>query len=99
MKTSAKGAEVVVAARGVRFEGERLVVELSDGRAIAAPLAWFPRLLNASLEEREKWTLGGAGIGIHWPAIDEDLAVEGLLRGEKAPNGTKFTAAPVGARG
>ena len=74
-------------------------MELSDGRAIAAPLVWFPRLLNASREECENWTIGGAGLGIHWPAIDEDLSVEGLLRGEKAPNGTKFTAAPFGARG
>ncbi len=99
MKASASLAEAVVAARGVRFEGQRLVVELSDGRAIAAPLTWFPRLLNASYEERENWTIGGAGSGIHWPAIDEDLSVEGLLRGEKAPNGTKFTAAPGGVRG
>ena len=99
MKASAKRAEEVLTARDVRFEGERLVVELSDGRAIAAPLAWFPRLLNASREERENWTIGGAGIGIHWPAIDEDLSVEGLLRGEKAPNGKTFTAAPTGARG
>lgn len=99
MTGAAKRAEAEVAARDVRFEGERLVVELSDGRAIAAPLAWFPRLVSASREERENWTIGGAGIGIHWPAIDEDLSVEGLLRGDKAPSGTKFTAAPTGARG
>ena len=99
MKAAAKGAEEVLAARSVRVQGERLVAELSDGRAIAAPLAWFPRLLNASREERENWTIGGVGLGIHWPAIDEDLSVEGLLKGEKAPNGKTFTAAPVGARG
>ena len=98
MKASERRAEEVLAARDVRFEGERLVVELSDGRAIAVPLAWFPRLQIASPEERENWTIGGAGIGIHWPAVDEDLSVEGLLRGEKAPNGKTLTAAPVGAR-
>lgn len=99
MRAAADPAEELVSARDVGFEGERLVVELSDGRAIAAPLAWFPRLLNASREEREGWTIEGAGLGIHWPEIDEDLSVEGLLRGEKAPNGTKFNAAPVGVRG
>ncbi len=49
------------------------------------PLAWYPRLLHASQEDRDHWEVAGAGFGIHWPAIDEDLSVEGLLRGAPAP--------------
>ncbi|MCE9682348.1 DUF2442 domain-containing protein [Halomonas sp. M5N1S15] len=56
-----------------------------DGRAISVPLAWYPRLANASQAEREHWELAGAGYGIHWPDIDEDLSTEGLLQGARAP--------------
>jgi hypothetical protein len=62
-----------------------LVVELEDGRTISAPLAWYPRLLHASQADRDDWEVAGAGFGIYWPAIDEDLSVEGLLRGAPAP--------------
>ena len=62
-----------------------LVVELEDGRTISAPLAWYPRLLHASQKDRDDWEVSGAGFGIHWPTIDEDLSVEGLLRGAPAP--------------
>ena len=62
-----------------------LVVELEDGRTISAPLAWYPRLLHASQKDRDDWEVAGAGFGIHWPTIDEDLSVEGLLRGASAP--------------
>lgn len=62
-----------------------LVVELEDGRTISAPLAWYPRLLHASQKDRDDWEVAGAGFGIHWPSIDEDLSVEGLLRGAPAP--------------
>jgi hypothetical protein len=62
-----------------------LVVELEDGRTISAPLAWYPRLLHASQKDRDYWEVAGAGFGIHWPSIDEDLSVEGLLRGAPAP--------------
>ncbi len=58
-----------------------LVVDLSDGRSISAPLVWFPRLSQASSVQRDKWTLLGDGEGIHWPDIDEDLSVAGLLLG------------------
>lgn len=68
----------------VRFDDERLVVDLVDGRTIAVPLAWYPRLLAASADERAAWEVAGGGYGIHWPAIDEDLSVEGLLRGAPA---------------
>ncbi len=55
-----------------------------DGRIISAPLAWYPRLMNASEAERSYWKIGG-GYGIHWPDVDEDLSTEGLLRGSPAP--------------
>ncbi len=58
-----------------------LIVELADGRSISAPLVWFPRLSKASKEQLENWELLGAGEGIHWPDIDEDLSVTGLLMG------------------
>ena len=69
---------------GVSFDSERLIVDLMDGRTIAVPLAWYPRLLDASPEQRADWEVAGAGYGIHWPQIDEDLSVEGLLRGAPA---------------
>ena len=62
-----------------------LVVEPEDGRTISAPLAWYPRLLHASQKDRDHWEVSGAGFGIYWPTIDEDLSVEGLLRGAPAP--------------
>jgi hypothetical protein len=58
-----------------------LHVHLTDGRIISAPLVWFPRLREASPEQREHYEIGGGGIGIHWPAIDEDLSVAGLMAG------------------
>ena len=64
---------------------DNLIVDLADGRSISVPLAWYPHLLHASLDDRDNWELAGAGFGIHWPAIDEDLSVEGLLRGAPAP--------------
>lgn len=60
---------------------DELVVVLADGRRIAAPLAWFPRLLGASPEQRQRFELLGDGVGIHWPDVDEDLSISGLLRG------------------
>ena len=63
----------------------QLTVELEDGRSISVPLAWYPRLLHASQSDRDEWQVAGGGFGIHWPAIDEDLSVEGLLRGAPAP--------------
>ena len=64
---------------------DELTVVLADGRRIAVPLAWFPRLLSATPKERMKFEILGGGVGIHWPEIDEDLSVEGLLRGIRAP--------------
>ena len=69
----------------VDLTSDVLSVDLMDGRTIMVPLAWYPRLLNASEEQRRNWTIAGGGFGIHWPDIDEDLSTEGLLRGAPAP--------------
>jgi hypothetical protein len=70
----------------VRFGEAQFVVELMNGRTVAVPLAWYPKLFTATPEQRANWRKAGGGYGIHWPDIDEDLAVEGLLRGAPAPN-------------
>jgi len=68
-------------AENVRVSEDALSVELSDGRTISAPLAWYPRLLHGSAKERGNWRLIGRGYGIHWEVLDEDISVEGLLAG------------------
>jgi hypothetical protein len=68
----------------VRCDDHSLIVDLVDGCTISAPLAWYPRLLHATIEQRAHWEKAGAGDGIHWPDIDEDLSTEGLLRGAPA---------------
>lgn len=71
--------------RDVRVSEDSLMVELMDGRAIHVPLAWYPRLSNATADQRNHWEVCGGGFGIHWPELDEDLSTEGLLRGSPAP--------------
>ena len=61
---------------------ETLTAELSDGRRVSVPLAWYPRLLEGSAAERANWRLIGTGVGIHWPDLDEDISVENLLTGQ-----------------
>ena len=68
----------------VRVDDEHLTVDLMDGRTIAVPIAWYPRLADATSVQRANWRLAGGGYGIHWPDIDEDLSTEGLLRGAPA---------------
>lgn len=68
----------------VRFDEDTLIVDLMDGRTIAAPLVWYPRLANATPDQRAHWEKCGGGFGIHWPDVDEDLSTEGLLRGAPA---------------
>ena len=63
----------------VSVTDDALQVVLADGRELSVPLAWFPRLLGATLEQRQSWRLIGDGVGINWPAIDEHISVEGLL--------------------
>jgi hypothetical protein len=72
----------VVQAETVTITGDEIAVELSDGRSISAPLAWYPRLLHGTTEERSNWRLIGGGVGIHWPALDEDISVGNLLAGQ-----------------
>jgi hypothetical protein len=60
---------------------DTLTVELSDGRTVSVPLAWYPRLLRGTQEERQRWRLIGKGEGVHWPDLEEDISVEGLLAG------------------
>lgn len=69
------------AARSVSFTAADRVVELQDGRAIRIPLAWFPRLANATPQQREKARISKSGAGIHWEELDEDISVAGLLAG------------------
>jgi hypothetical protein len=66
----------------VAVDDEVLMVHLTDGRSIAAPLAWYLRLTHATAEERNGWRLTGGGQGIHWPAIDEDESVASILAGQ-----------------
>jgi hypothetical protein len=68
----------------VRFADDQLVVDLRDGRSIATPIIWYPRLRDATDAQRSNWQLNGSGYGIHWPDIDEDLSVEGMLDGRLA---------------
>ena len=79
MITSIATAEAT--AKNVSFSKDALVVELQDGRVVSVPITWYPRLAEGSVAERRRWELIGPGIGIHWPALDEDISVEGLLRG------------------
>jgi hypothetical protein len=75
----------------VEVNDDTLSVELSDGRTIAAPLAWYPRLEHGTHDERNNWRLIGRGVGIHWPAIDEDISVANLLSGQpSAESQTSF---------
>ena len=80
MSTSSVATETA-AARNVRVTDRALVVELRDGRVVSVPVAWYPRLAEGSPGERRRWELLGPGIGIHWPDLDEDISVEGLLQG------------------
>lgn len=71
--------------KNVYFSEETISVDLMDGRTITVPLVWYPKLLNATPEQRASWEVCGGGYGIHWEDIDEDLSTEGMLRGAPAP--------------
>ena len=79
--TSSAVKIVVPDANNVIVTDDSLTVELEDGRTVSVPIAWYPRLLHASKEERNSWRLIGKGCGVHWDSIDEDISVEGLLAG------------------
>lgn len=79
MNTSAvKTADAMVS--DVWFDSDKMYVRLLDGREIAVPLEWFPKLRDASHKQRKKWRLIGNGIGIHWDELDEDISVAALLK-------------------
>lgn len=79
--------------KDVHFSEYAISVDLVDGRTITVPLAWYPRLLHATVDQRANWRIAGGGFGIHWPDIDEDLSTEGLLRGAPAPRASRPAAA------
>jgi hypothetical protein len=68
---------------------ESLAVTLKDGRTLSVPLAWYPRLVHGSPSERNHWALIGGGIGIHWPDLDEDISIEGLIAGRRSGESQK----------
>ena len=84
MSISRVEAEQRAFAQSVRVTSDRLFVLLRDGREISAPLSWYPRLDNSQPRERQKWELIGRGTGIHWPELDEDISVDGLLAGRRS---------------
>jgi hypothetical protein len=71
-------------ATAVTISEDTIAVDLSDGRTIAVPLTWYPRLFHGSSEERKNWRLIGKGTGIHWEELDEDISIEGLLAGKRS---------------
>lgn len=95
--------ETVPLAMSVEVTEDELIVSLDDGRRISAPLAWFPRLLGATPEARAEFRFLGGGEGIHWPQVDEDISVAGLLRGahplpanRDAQRGTRYRRSEAG---
>lgn len=80
MNISSTISPTAILAESVRFAEDALIVRLSDGREVSVPLEWFPRLRDATPEQRENWRLIARGIGIHWEDVDEDIAVTTLLR-------------------
>ena len=80
----------IPAAENIAVTEDTLSVDLSDGRTISVPLAWYPRLAYASQIEKNNWRLIGKGYGIHWEDLDEDISVEGLLAGK--PSGESQTS-------
>ena len=77
-------------ARKVKVTRLELRVDLTDGRTIIVPTYWYPRLLRATAKQRARYKLMADGTAIRWPAVDEDLSVEGLLQGNRAPQGSEF---------
>jgi hypothetical protein len=73
-----------VRAVDVKVTDHEIAVQLEDGRTLAVPLVWYPRLLHGTKRERGRWRFIGRGVGIHWPALDEDISVQGLLAGRRS---------------
>jgi Protein of unknown function (DUF2442) len=73
----------------VKVTDEELIVQLEDDRTLTVPLVWYPRLLHGSKREQARWRFIGRGVGIHWPALDEEISVEGLLAGRRSGESQK----------
>ena len=69
---------------GVAVTENTLTVDLEDGRTLSVPIGWYPRLAHGTAEERNRFEIAGGGYGIHWPDLDEDIGVEGLLLGKQS---------------
>ena len=78
-----------LAVQNIVITDDALTVDLSDGRTLSVPLAWYPRLWHGTAEERNNWRLIGKGAGIHWPDLDEDISVEGLILGKPSNESQK----------
>ena len=76
----------------VTVTNDTLTVDMEDGRTISVPIGWYPRLAYARQPERERYQISGAGYGIHWPDLDEDIGIEGLLLGKKSEESQKSLA-------
>ncbi len=87
--TSAAKTVALARVSSVSITDDTLAVDLEDGRTIAVPIGWYPRLAYGTPEERSNWKISGAGYGIHWPDLDEDIGVEGLLLGRKSGESPK----------
>ena len=81
-KSKVPGMNISVRARKLAFDRDTMWIELDDGRSLGVPLAWFPRLMRATAEQRESYRIGYSGNGLHWEDLDEDISVEGLLMGQ-----------------
>lgn len=86
MNGTPSASESVVLARvvAVEIDDATLTVDLEDGRTIAVPIGWYPRLAYGTPQEQANWQISGAGYGIHWPDLDEDIGIEGLLLGRRS---------------
>jgi hypothetical protein len=78
-----------LAVQNIVITDDALTVDLSDGRTLSVPLAWYPRLWHGTEAERNNWRLIGKGVGIHWPDLDEDISVEGLILGKPSNESQK----------
>ncbi len=85
-------------AANVAITSDRLVVDLADGRSLAVPLSWYPRLLHATKTERRNWLLLGDGYAVEWPDLDEHIGVEGLVAGRRSGEGRQSFARWLAAR-
>ena len=96
--TSSSLATETATAKRVRVTDAALIVELQDGRSVSVPLKWYPRLAEGRRSERRRWQLIGSGAGIHWPDLDEDIGIEGLLLGKRSTESPASFARWLAAR-